>query len=299
MTKRLFSMAGLLGCMALLLICSEQAAQAVRTALTLCVQSVIPALFPFFVLSSLFVSLGYAELIGGAFSPLTRRLFRCSDAGAAAFFLGLIGGYPVGGRAVGALYRSGRCTAAEAEHLLSFCNNAGPAFILGVVGAGCFHDPRCGVWLWGIHVLAAVLVGCLPHRINPDAHPSLASPRADFPSAFVQAVGDGALAMLQLCGFVAFFLVILQLLTSLTGISHPLIIGAIELTGGILRLPPTRQGFVYAAALLGWGGLSVHCQTAAVLGGTGLSMRRCLAGKLVQAILSAILAIPVSMLLFP
>ncbi len=40
-----------------------------------------------------------------------------------------------------------------------------------------------------------------------------------------------------------------------------------ELTNGILRLAPDRGGFVLAAALLGWGGLSVHCQTAAVLGG--------------------------------
>ena len=42
-----------------------------------------------------------------------------------------------------------------------------------------------------------------------------------------------------------------------------------------------------AAALLGWGGLSVHCQTAAVLRGAGLSLRPYLCGKALQAALSA------------
>lgn len=49
MRRRILPTLGLLGVMALLLLCSADAAQAVRDALALCVQSVIPALFPFFV----------------------------------------------------------------------------------------------------------------------------------------------------------------------------------------------------------------------------------------------------------
>ena len=66
--------------------------------------------------------------------------------------------------------------------------------------------------------------------------------------------------------------------------------GIVELTGGILQLPPTRAGFVMAAALLGWGGICVHCQTAAVLEKSGLSLRPYLTGKLLQAVFSAALA---------
>ena len=46
-----------------------------------------------------------------------------------------------------------------------------------------------------------------------------------------------------------------------------------------------------AAALLGWGGVSVHCQTAAVLEDTGLSLKRYLLAKALQAVVSALFAL--------
>ena len=51
---------------------------------------------------------------------------------------------------------------------------------------------------------------------------------------------------------------------------------------------------VWAAALLGWGGLSVHGQSAAVLSGTDLPLGPYLAAKAIHAALSALLAWPVS-----
>ena len=44
-----------------------------------------------------------------------------------------------------------------------------------------------------------------------------------------------------------------------------------------------------AAFLLGWAGLSVHCQVLAFLGDSGLSMRTYLTGKLLHGGLSALL----------
>ena len=70
----------------------------------------------------------------------------------------------------------------------------------------------------------------------------------------------------------------------------PLAAGLLELTNGILRLTPDRRGFITAAGLLGWGGLSVHGQTAAVLSGSGVSLRRYLPAKALQGALSAVLA---------
>ena len=63
-------------------------------------------------------------------------------------------------------------------------------------------------------------------------------------------------------------------------------------------LPCDRTGFLLAAGCAGWGGLSVLCQTAAVLDGTDLSLRPCFLGKLVQGLLSVLLAAVVSIWLF-
>lgn len=283
---------GLLGVMALLLVRSAVAGEAVRRGLTLCARSIIPALFPYFVVSGLFTSLGFAESVGRRLAPVTEHLFGVGGAGASALFLGLLGGYPVGGRTAGQLYRAGRLEKDEAQRLLAFCNNAGPSFILGVVGLGCFQSLRAGVLLYVIHALSAVLVGVLQKkkgRPRRSAPRPLSPPEKILP-AFIRSVQDSAGAMVRICGFVVFALVVQALLAELTGITHPAALGFIELTGGVVRLGSSPSDFVWAATLLGWGGLSVHGQTAAVLAGTGLRMDRYFLGKLLQAAVSAVLA---------
>ena len=55
-------------------------------------------------------------------------------------------------------------------------------------------------------------------------------------------------------------------------------------------LSPTPAGFLTAAFCTGWGGLSVLCQTAAVLDGTALSLRTAVLGKVAQGLFSLLLA---------
>lgn len=297
MRRRILPTLGLLGVMALLLLCSADAAQAVRDALALCVQSVIPALFPFFVVSSLFIDLGCAAVLGRSLAPIMRRLFGVSGAGGTAFLLGIIGGYPVGGRTAGELYRSGQCEREECERLLAFCNNAGPSFILGIAGLGCFGSVRVGAWLYLIHVGAAVMVGLLFRSTSRQMGRPKKTETPRWADALIEAVRGGAMSMVNICAFVVFFLVILRLFSRFTGIQHGAILGIVEMTNGILRLANDRRGFIWAAGLLGWGGLSVHCQTAAVLSGSGLSLKRYFIGKALQAAISMAAAWPVSLLL--
>ena len=297
MRRRILPTLGLLGVMALLLLCSADAAQAVRDALALCAQSVIPALFPFFVVSSLFIDLGCAAVLGRSLAPIMHRLFGVSGAGGTAFLLGIIGGYPVGGRTAGELYRSGQCEREECERLLAFCNNAGPSFILGIAGLGCFGSVRVGAWLYLIHVGAAVMVGLLFRSTSRQMGRPEKTETPRWADALIQAVRGGAMSMVNICAFVVFFLVILRLFSRFTGIQHGAILGIVEMTNGILRLANDRRGFIWAAGLLGWGGLSVHCQTAAVLSGSGLSLKRYFIGKALQAAISMAAAWPVSLLL--
>lgn len=309
--KWLVTLAAVLsGALALLLLFRESvAAQGVRDGTELCLTSVIPALFPFFAVSQLLVSLGAAEVLGRAARPLFRRLFGIGGAGASAFLLGLIGGYPVGAKTTESLVRQGLLTPEDGVLLLTFCNNAGPAFILGIVGSGVFHSPRAGVWLYLLHAASATAVGlvfcfirkcimkpetsCFVQVSGTSCNFPAAGRRKPSPSpaaAFIGAVRGGVTAMAGVCGFVIFFLVVLRLAESFLGTLPPIAAGFVELTNGILRLAADRAGFISAAALLGWGGLSVHCQTAAVLGGSGVSLRWYLPAKAAQALLSAAMA---------
>ena len=302
--------ASLSGVLAVLLLCRESvAAQGVRDGIDLCITSVIPALFPFFAAAQLLVSLGAAEVLGRGAGPLFRQLFGIGGAGASAFLLGLIGGYPVGAKTTESLVRQGLLPPEDGALLLTFCNNAGPAFILGIAGSGVFQSPRAGVWLYLIHAAAATAVGlifCFILKLNLKQKIAgflqVSGPDCNFPAgprgrpspspaaAFIGAVRGGVTAMAGVCGFVIFFLVVLRLAESFLGPLPPLAAGFVELTNGILRLTADRAGFISAAALLGWGGLSVHCQTAAVLSGSGVSLRWYLPAKAAQALLSAALA---------
>lgn len=266
------------------------AAETVRRGIELCLASVIPALFPFFVVSSLLVSLGAGRAARILERPF-RALFRCGGAGAAAFLLGMLGGYPVGAATVASLVRQGDVSPAEGRRLLAFCSNAGPAFIIGVAGLTVFGSARTGAYLYLIHITAAMAAGFLLRgrraviggTYHPPARPGLIS-------AFLSAVQGAASAMGRVCAFVVFFLVLLSLTERVTGPLPPGAAGFLELTNGVLRLSPTRTGFITAAALLGWGGLSVHCQTASVLDGTNVPLDRYFLGKALQSLLSALLA---------
>ena len=184
---------GLLAVMAGLLAASDVAAQAVREGLALCGGSVIPALFPFLVVSRLFVATGSAAALGQLLAPLTRRMLGISGPGGTAVLLGLLGGYPVGAQTAGELARTGAVSRQEGQRLLLFCNNCGPAFALGVAGVGCFGSLRAGVWLWLIHVSAAVLMALLTRSTSsPEGRTSPSAPQAlgsAFPGA-AQQPGD-------------------------------------------------------------------------------------------------------------
>ena len=146
--------AGLLWATLALVLWPEQSMEAMRDGLRLCGNVILPSLFPFFVLSSLVVELGMSRYLGKLLEPVMAPLFRVNGNCAAALALGFIGGYPVGARTAIQIYENGQCTRTEAERMLAFCNNSGPAFILGVVGAGVFGSGTAGLLLYLAHLLA-------------------------------------------------------------------------------------------------------------------------------------------------
>ena len=296
-------------CAAGLLLFPSQSAQAARDGMTLCFQTIIPSLFPFFVLSSLFISCGAANAFSRTLRGVMRPLFGLSGAGASALALGLLGGYPVGARTAAELFSAGTIPREEAERLLGFCNNAGPGFILGMCAGAVFHSPRTGLYLYLVHVASAILTGMLlcrdlPHRARTRSGKSTSQAAAPFSSHFPAAVQSALSGILNVCAFVVLFMVLLRLLLLLLppelsdNSLFPLLPGFIELSNGVAALSCSRLGFVLCAVLLAWGGLSVHAQTLSVLDTSTLSLRWYWRGKIMQAALSAPLAWVVSYRIF-
>ena len=299
-----------------LMLYPQDSMSAAREGLMLCYNVIIPSLFPFFVLSALVVDLGLAGYIGRVLEGFMRPLFNVPGACASAFVLGFVGGYPVGARTALSLYQKGMCTKTEAERLLSFCNNSGPAFILGVVGAGVFASSRVGVLLYLAHAAASICVGLFFrfYRRGKKGREARVSPKFEaerFTTAFTGAVKNSFLSTLNICAFVVFFTVVIRLLflsgalpalARLLGVllsplgftqewAERLLTGAIELSSGVWTLSGAggmAGRMSMAAFMLGWAGLSVHCQVLSFLGGSGLSVRTYIAGKFLHGGLAAL-----------
>lgn len=309
---------GLLLCALALCCWPKEVSAAVREGLQLCYNVILPSLFPFFILTSLVISLGLAGYLGRLLEPVMRPLFHLGGSCAAVLALGFVGGYPVGARAALTLYESGQCSKTECERLLAFCNNSGPAFILGVVGAGVFADSRVGVLLCLVHALASVCVGLVFRFYHAgeggETRQRRASPIAAqrFSAAFTDSVKGAVTSSLNICAFVVCFTVILRLgflsgllpalARLLGGLFAPLgfseqwaqrlLTGLLELSSGVAALAGSGSltGRVSMAAFfLGWAGVSVHCQVLSFLAESGLHTWTYIGGKALHGLFSAAL----------
>lgn len=273
---------------------SSLAAEGARDGLSLCAATLIPTLFPFFTLANLLSELGLPDLLGQSLTPLTKKLFHVSGCGAQAFVLGISGGYPLGASVVADLRKRELISRSEGERLLAFCNNSGPAFILGAAG-GVFQSPKAGLLLYVTHVLGAVCVGILFRgKASAEAPLPPSAPPLPFSAAFPKALAKAVTTTLSVCGYVVFFRAVMALITlppSLPPAGQALFAGILELAGGIASLrgfAPTPDNLALAAFILGWGGISVHFQTAGVLADTDITSARHLAGRALCGIFAAI-----------
>ena len=309
--KNTVAVCGAVCAMLCLVLAPAEAIESARYGLSLCAELIVPSLLPFFVASALLIRLGVPQALGKLLSPLARRLWGVSGAGASAFFSGICGGYPLGAQTVAELYVTGQIEKAEAEKLLRFCNNSGPSFLVGVIGAGIFSSRAAGLLLYAVHVFAALLTGLIFRRGEAPSSAPRSVRETGIAEALVASVRQGVSAVLSVCGFVVCFCVLSGLLDTLgfwaraaallsrlpavdAQDARAMLIGFLELSSGIgaLRgLPPSGGRLVLSAFLCGWGGLSVQFQTMAVLAETDLDARGHVLGRLISALLSALLAL--------
>lgn len=309
-----------LGTLAALIFSSAAVLDSCKAALKLCAELIIPSLFPFFVVSIILNRLGLPSIIARASAPAARLLFGVSGAGSSALIMGLMGGYPLGAAYIADMHESGAIDTDEAEQLLGFCNNSGPAFIIGAVGAGVFSSAKVGIFLYLVHISAAILTGIIlkSRRVTSSAAKPAAPSPLPFSLALPEAVKQAVTAIINVCGFVVCFSVFVGLLdahgvfsvlvgfiSARTGFElhwvRALLMGILELGSGVgaMRgLYALPINLALAAFILGWGGLSVHFQTLALLTGSNIKGALHFAGRLISASIACVLAYFIGLIIF-
>lgn len=253
----------------------------------LCLRTVIPALFPFMILSSVFLSCATAlPWKGTVFSTVFR--FPPGEG-----FLALpcfLGGYPVGAQSVCKAYQEGRLKRDEAQRLLAYSNNAGPSFVFGVVGQ-MFPKAWFPWALWGIHIAGALAAAHCVSNVDTAQHSDRQSEQSNG-NLMVGAVRT----MGVICGWVILFRVLIAFLNRwflwfLPETPRIALIGLLELSNGCCELPKIsdiRVRFILCSGMLAAGGLCVTAQTSSVT--KGLSLRYYFLGKVIQILVSLMIS---------
>lgn len=212
----------ILAAAAVLLLSQPQAAAlGFSEGVQLCLRSVLPALFPFFVVSGLMVSHPAGRLLAAPLRPVARAAGFQDSETPLFLLLSWLGGYAVCARLAGEAVKSGKYRPADAERLLVLGCCSGPGFVIGCVGGLMLGSVRTGVLLYGLQLSAnfaaaaflRLFTPCRPRRSPPRGREAI--PAGDAAGGLAAAISGAVDSCLSVCGCVLFFRVVSAVLERL------------------------------------------------------------------------------------
>ena len=248
----------------------------INRGLSVCSTVIIPTLFPFMLLAGWLSDSSLCRSPGRWMQTVTRRLFGLPGCCAPAILLSLVGGYPAGILAISRLYRQGLIQRQELRKMTAYCICGGPGFIVGTVGIGLMGSIQAGWLLYIAQAITAIGIGISIGHRQPTTTSITTAPPPKQP--FAQIMSDTCRALLSMCGFVTAAAMLLSLSDGM-GLSQSIatgigcsatdvgaaIAGLLEVSCGCIALSGVPLAPLWLSGCLGWGGLSIHGQLAALL----------------------------------
>ncbi len=264
----------------------------------------VPALFPFMILSGILIRQNLTEVFTSFIHPFIGRLYKISRNGTYCFVLGFLCGFPMGANVIGKLYESHKISKEEATYLLSFCNNIGPvyfiSYLLPIIGLSSTKMlPFTLFGMYGIPLLYGLFLryGKLPfqkkHVINTPL--SIERPITEpFSESLDKSMQSAIYGITKLGGYMILFnllnvipKVICKLIPFLSDTTLLPIINCIfEITGGVKSMGTNCPYLVLT--LLPFGGFSCIAQTKCMIKDTDLSVSNYVLHKLIQTFFTGI-----------
>lgn len=315
MKKRTLITIGLLLLMLMLLCYPNLCLQAAQNGLLLWFNKVLPSLLPFMIFINILVPLDGLHTLIDWCTPFAKRFWHLPGESLFAFITGLIAGYPMGAKVIKSLYQENKLTKKEAELTLCFCNNCGPLFMIGTIGTAMLSQTSLGYFLFGIHLLSALIMSFLLTRhFTAPACLSINKSTNSTPPNFFSLLNLGVMNAMDtiVCvgGYIILFSVILALITQtpfaskiLTHISSNssqaliftgILSSCLELSNGayaLSKLPISIYSIALLSAATGFGGICVYLQALFVLEDTHFDTKPFFISKCVQGFLSFSLTI--------
>lgn len=274
---------------------------------------VLPSVFPLCVLSDWLVRTGGFRKLSRFIGLWMKPLFGVSGMGALSLITSWIGSYPTAAKTTAQLYKNGEISYEDALKLSAFTNNAGPLFIIGVIGTNMLHSTFFGIFLWIIHILASFLTGILmkncykTHQYTSLCTRENSKETGEKANSLLQlstSIASAMETMVPVCGTVLFFASLCAIIESQNfSFIQPLnyiFELLLEMTTGCQTVSSFSFFNLSSKAILmtrcclyagvvSWGGCSVHMQIMYIFSQSGLSCTRYMIGKMIHTLFSVLL----------
>lgn len=257
----------------------------------------IPSLLPFMIISSMLIHLNLDQIIVKPFAHIFRLIYRISGSAIYVLIMGFLCGFPMGAKTAALEYETGKISKDEAEYLLAFVNNIGPAYYLSFVYGNIISKQHLlfGLCLlYGVPILYGILLRYTVYRKRLSKPVALyglkASPQqtTTFFSAMDTSIHHGLIQIAMLGGYMI-LCNLLVMIPKLIFQHAPLICSffhsLLEISGGLLSIRAlklsTMETFAYTHIFLVFTGISCHLQTFHILKQSGLSCKKYMLHKII------------------
>lgn len=265
--------------------------------LNLSLKVIIPSVFPFLLLTDLFIATVRLDKITPA-KILFERAFKISGNAISAFICGILCGFPIGAKMSIKLYNSGIISKCECERLMSFSNNASPAYVIFVIGLALRKNLQEGIVLYFIMLLSSVLTGIIIGASKLKSTKISVISEQNY--SFAESIKQSSSACINICAFITTFAIICGLTKRI--VKHRLVCAAVisllEIGNASLFLSelyktyPTLS-FSLTSFAISFSGISVIAQTVCITDSIkNFSIFNHIKFKLLQGIISAVLSVP-------
>lgn len=270
-----------------MLLFPETSSRGVCESIKLCMNVLIPSIYPFTVCTNMLLCCNPGQSIPRVLKKSFTYLFHISPRLIFPCILGIFAGYPQGTLGILSIYEEGGCTKQEAEHALCFCNNTGIAFILGAL-AVMVGNSGFALRLFTVQLVCAFGFALIfrPKEIAISQEYKENSKEPDMTMLFSSAV-RGIYTMAIVCSNVMIFGVISELIKELClpNTVTSIILSVTELSNAasfICKLKSPLYKAILAFAVV-FSGICVHLQIFCCVKGR-LSIKKFFFSKLFQGI---------------
>ena len=268
--------------------------------LNIWVNTLIPSMFPFFVISDILINYNVDDYIPKFIINIIKKSFNISKNGSSIFLLSLISGFPAGARNIKNYYNKGLINIDEANHLILFTHFSNPIFIMSTVAILFLNNIKYGYIILISHYLGNFIIGILIRNKSSIDNKNYTKEKCicqNFSKILISSIKSSIDTLLLILGTLTSFLIVSSFVIKFLNLplyEGVILKGILEITMGLKSLSILNINDIYKVVIssmfLSFGGLSIHLQVISQIVDIDIKYFNFLISRIYHSIISGIIS---------